>query len=264
MLRSLFVNNPESQFVIYLLYSHLTARERNDLERTVAAQGQRLVFIYIRPGIFEKAAVFRHFSAEMYYRLVAYHYLPDNVERVLYLDPDIIVLNPIDTFYYHPFRQACFIAAEHEYSAKVARTFNKVRLGIPKAKGYYNTGVLLMNVKKLKNGRSVESIIEFAMKHRHQLLLPDQDIFNALYWDSIIAMPWIYYNYDARYYDLSKLLPSAGPEADLDWIKKHTVFLHFCGKQKPWQSKYKGELGFLFRRYAELVDEPLPEGQIHD
>jgi len=32
----------------------------------------------------------------MYYRLLAFKFLPEELDRILYLDPDILVINPID------------------------------------------------------------------------------------------------------------------------------------------------------------------------
>ncbi|WP_010630434.1 glycosyltransferase family 8 protein [Sporolactobacillus vineae] len=251
MLRSLFINNPEAHFHIYLMHSELTRNQIEKLRLFVARQGQELSPIYVSPDLFGHAAVHRHFSSEMYYRLIACRYLPDSVDRILYLDPDIVVLNSVEKFYGRSFHHARYIAAEHGYSARMARTFNKIRLKTPAAKGYYNTGVLLINVRKLKSDQPFCPVIRFIESHRHQLLLPDQDVFNALYWDQVIPAAWPYYNYDARYYDLAKLLPNRKKASQLSWIETHTVFLHFCGKQKPWQKNYRGELGFLFRCYAE-------------
>lgn len=252
MLNSLFVNNPEEKFTVFMMHSKLTKEECSDVKAFVVHEHHRLVAVYVDPDIFHHAAVFRHFSSEMYYRLIAYRYLPETVDRVLYLDPDIIVLNSVANFYHRPFDNAFFIACEHEYSAKVAGPFNKIRLKIPKAKGYFNTGVLLMNIERLKKIDPMQETVSFIRKHRH-LLLPDQDIFNALYWDKIIPVPGVYYNYDARYYELSKLLPTNKSAASLQWIRTHTVFIHYCGKQKPWQKTYKGDLGVFFRRYAKGV-----------
>jgi lipopolysaccharide biosynthesis glycosyltransferase len=250
MLRSLFITNPEAHFHIYLMHSELTRDDLDRLHLFVARQGQKLTPIYVSPDLFDHAVVRRHFSSEMYYRLIACRYLPETVDRILYLDPDIIVLNSIRKFYSRSFYHARYIAAEHGYSARMARTFNKIRLKTPAAKGYFNTGVLLINVRELRSDQPFRQVVQFIENHRHQLLLPDQDTFNALYWDQVLPAAWPYYNYDARYYDLAKILPKRQKVSQLSWIETHTVFLHFCGKQKPWQKNYRGELGFLFRRYA--------------
>lgn len=254
MLKSLFMNNRGCTITVYMMYSKLNENEIKDIQEFVSGEGHRLVPVFIHPGLFDDALVYRHFSSEMYYRLIAFRYLPESVDRILYLDPDIINLNPVFDLYRKPFGNAFFMACEHAYSARMAGPFNKMRLKTPKAKGYFNTGVLMMNIKALRKSNSLKKIMQFTEKHKH-LLLPDQDIFNALYWDKIISIPGMYYNYDARYYNLTRIFPTNKDQANPKWIKAHTVFIHYCGGQKPWQPGYKGNLGFFFnfyaRRYAE-------------
>lgn len=253
MLKSLFINNPEEHFSIYMMHSEMAEKHLADINTFVMNEGHEFTSLYVDPMIFKEATVLKHFTSEMYYRLIAYLYLPDSVGRVLYLDPDVVCLNPVSRFYNKPFGDAFFIASEHEYSAWMARTFNKMRLKIPKAKGYFNTGVMLINVSRLKKSDPAERIFAYIEQYKHRLLLPDQDVFNAIYWNRIIPVCGAYYNYDARAYDLKKLLMINGDEADLNWIREHTVFIHYCGKQKPWHKTYKGDLGFFFHRYAEKL-----------
>jgi lipopolysaccharide biosynthesis glycosyltransferase len=54
-----------------------------------------------------------------------------------------------------------FIAAEHTHSTKVANLFNKLRLKTPNAKGYFNTGVMLMNLQLMRKEVRLEDIYQF-------------------------------------------------------------------------------------------------------
>ncbi|MFO7342907.1 glycosyltransferase family 8 protein [Caldibacillus debilis] len=251
MLNSLFLNNRQERFAIYLLYSNIKDEEIKDLLDFVEGKGQRLHPIAVDPKQFEDAPVFRHYTVEMYYRLAAHLYLPEEIDRILYLDPDIVVINPIKELYEMDFDGCLFIAAEHEHTTKVARPFNKLRLGTPNAKGYFNTGVLLMNLQEIRKNVDMQKIYRFIEENKLLLFLPDQDVLNALFWDKIKPVDAYRYNYDARYYELGKLLPKF--KYDLDWMKKNTVFIHFCGKEKPWQEKYKGELGKFYKEYERLL-----------
>jgi len=251
MLKSLFINNPQQSFTIYLLQSDLSDEDIKDLDTYIEDCGQRLVSIRINSDIFEGAPVFRHYSVEMYYRLAAHLFLPEELDRILYLDPDIIVLNPIYDFYHQDFCDCMYVAAEHEHSTKVVSSFNKLRLKTPNAKGYFNTGVLLMNLELIRKTVRLPDIYSFIEDNKLRLFLPDQDILNALYWDKILPADGFIYNYDARYYELSKRLPVKNNT--IEWIEKNTVFLHFCGKDKPWHDDYKGELGRFYKKYEELL-----------
>lgn len=251
MLKSLFINNPGEAFTIYLMQSDLTDEDLMNLDTYIKDCGHEFVPISIAPDMFEGAPVFRHYSIEMYYRLAAHKFLPETLDRILYLDPDIIVLNPISDFYHQDFKDCMFVAAEHEHSTKVVSSFNKFRLKTPLAKGYFNTGVLLMNLNLIRKNVHLPAIYSFIEENKYRLFLPDQDILNALYWDKILPADGFRYNYDARYYELSKLLPTK--KNSIEWIEKNTVFLHFCGKDKPWHEDYKGDLRMFYKKYERLV-----------
>jgi lipopolysaccharide biosynthesis glycosyltransferase len=250
LMNSLFRNN-NRPFTFYLLYSRIPEIEIELLKQFVERQGHQLVAIYVDPELFADAPVFRHYTAEMYYRLAAHQFLPSQLDRVLYLDPDIVAINPIDELYDMDFEGNMFIAAEHTHSTKVANLFNKLRLKTPNAKGYFNTGVMMMNLELMRKEVRLEDIYQFIRDNRFKLVLPDQDVLNGLYWDKIKPVDGYRYNYDARYYDMIQLLPN--PKHDLQWIQENTVFIHYCGKDKPWKENYKGELGLFYKRYSDVL-----------
>ncbi|MFC4183701.1 glycosyltransferase family 8 protein [Saccharococcus thermophilus] len=250
LMNSLFRNN-NRPFTFYLLYSRIPDIEIELLKQFVERQGHQLVPIYVDSELFADAPVFRHYTAEMYYRLAAHQFLPLHLDRVLYLDPDIVAINPIDELYDMDFEGNMFIAAEHTHSTKVTNLFNKLRLKTPNAKGYFNTGVMMMNLEMMRKEVRMEDIYQFIRENRFKLVLPDQDVLNGLYWDKIKPVDGYRYNYDARYYDMIQLLPN--PKHDLYWILENTIFIHYCGKDKPWKENYKGELGLFYKRYSDVL-----------
>ncbi|QXJ38010.1 General stress protein A [Parageobacillus caldoxylosilyticus] len=250
LMNSLFRNN-NRPFTFYLLYSRIPEIEIELLKQFVERQGHQLAPIFVDPDLFADAPVFRHYTAEMYYRLAAHQFLPPHLDRVLYLDPDIVAINPIDELYDMDFEGNMFIAAEHTHSTKVANLFNKLRLKTPNAKGYFNTGVMMMNLPLMRKEVRLEDIYQFIRDNRFKLVLPDQDVLNGLYWDKIKPVDGYRYNYDARYYDMIQLLPN--PKHDLHWIQENTVFIHYCGKDKPWKENYKGELGLFYKQYSNVL-----------
>ncbi|EHL75925.1 MULTISPECIES: glycosyltransferase family 8 protein [Bacillus] len=249
LLHSLFCNNKDESFSIYLLYSDIPDQDIKALEQYIISKGHRFTPIFVDSKWFQDAPVFRHYTSEMYYRLAAYQFLPEDVDRILYLDPDIVCINPITDFYWTDFENCLFVAAEHEHSAKMARAINKLRLRTPNAKGYFNTGVLLMNMASIRKEVNIEEIYQFIEKNKLKLVLPDQDVLNALYWDKIKPADSLKYNYDARYYELSKLIPKR--KHSIDWIRRNTVLIHYCGKDKPWHKQYKNELKCFYDQYKE-------------
>ena len=251
MLKSMFETNHADEFAIYLIYADISDNKLSSLKNLVADEGHKLIPIPIEPELFIQAPVLRHYTREMYFRLLAYQVLPDNLERILYLDPDIVVINPISEFYHTDFGGHCFVAAEHEITGKILRIFNNLRLGTLKARGYYNAGVLLMNLTQLRKEGRADRLLPFIKGKKIRLLLPDQDILNVLYWDSIKSVDSFHYNYDPRRFELLH----KGRKA-LEKIRQNTVFIHYCGGKKPWNKKYKRTLGCFYQKYACMLQTP--------
>jgi lipopolysaccharide biosynthesis glycosyltransferase len=249
MLKSLFLNNPEEKFFIYLLHSSLKAEELADLEQYVTDQGQELKIITINDDYFRNAPVILHYSKEMYYRLLAFKFLPPELDRILYLDPDILVINSIRELYNQDLKGYLYAAAYHDLLT--VKEINKLRLKPYEIEAYYNSGVLLMNLELQRQIIDEQAIFEFVAQNRVKLLLPDQDIINALYAKQIKTLDEKLYNYDARHYSYYKLISSG--LCDMDYVIRNTVILHFCGKKKPWLKGYSGKFHSLYKHYEKLA-----------
>ncbi len=250
MLKSLFYNNPQDNFTIYLMHSSISAPEIRDLEKYIYAHGHRLEVIFMEDEYFSDAPVLLHYTREMYYRLLAFKFLPPKLERILYLDPDILVLNPVRGLYATDLRDYLYAAAYHDKIT--VKEINKIRLGSYTMEQYYNSGVLLMNLELQRQQTDERAIYNFVKKNRIKLIMPDQDILNALYAENIKSLDEKLYNYDARYYHLYKMMSDGS--CDMDYVIRHTVILHFCGKKKPWQKTYSGKFHALYKHYEKMAE----------
>ena len=132
----------------------------------------------------------------MYYRLLASRLLPDTLDRVLYLDPDILVLNPLRPLWETDLEGNLFAAAAHTGKTELANSVNRMRLN--SGSDYYNSGVLLMDLAAARREIDPEEIFRYVAEHKKELLLPDQDLLNALYGRRILPLDDALWNYDAR------------------------------------------------------------------
>lgn len=251
MLYSLFVNNRQTRFDIYVIHSDLSDTVLDDLNSLSARFGSRVWPVVIENGLFSKAPVFKHYTKAMYYRLLAFELLPQNLDKILYLDPDILIINPIDKLYNTDISGFLFAAASHTMLTPLTRHINKIRLKTGEKQDYYNSGVLLMNLELLRSTVNAEEIFDYVEKHKNELLLPDQDILNGLFGERILPLDDSLYNYDAR--KSSTYYISSLGEKTLDWVMKNTVILHFCGKQKPWEKGYINRYAALYKHYQRMI-----------
>lgn len=252
MLGSLLLNNPGEHFEIYVIGDGLTEEDLTGLERLCGMRG-RIYPVNVPAALFAEAPVARYWTRAMYYRLLAAELLPRELERVLYLDPDILVINSIRPLYDTDLKENLMAAATHTgLLAGITDPVNRLRLENYEAEAYYNSGVLLMDLAAMRREVRPADIFNYAREHEDILLLPDQDILNGLYGGRILGVDDSLWNYDARRFD-RYLLVSQG-ERDMDWVMEHTAILHFCGKRKPWNRSYQGRFAALYKHYRRLLE----------
>ena len=249
MLTSLSVNNPGESFSLYLIHSGIPEEALSGVRQQCEAYGYLFSPIEVDDSLFRNAPVTRQYPKEMYYRLLAPVLLPGDLKRILYLDPDILIINPLRPLWETKLKGNIFAAAAHTGKTELANSVNKLRLGTEE--DYYNSGVLLMDLEAGRQEIEPQLLFDFVEQHRKELLLPDQDILNALYSERILPLDDVLWNYDAR--NFSNYLLRSGGICDLHWVMEHTAILHFCGKEKPWKPKYLHRFGILYLHYMQLT-----------
>lgn len=249
LLTSLHTSNPGERFTLYLMHSNLSAEALTEVEALCELYGIGLRPVAVGSGLFENAPVTKQYPQEMYYRLLTPQLLPGDVHRVLYLDPDTLVINPLRPLWETDLGGCIYAAASHKGKTELVAGINQVRLGTESK--YFNSGVLLIDLDAARREVVPEEIFAYVEHHGRELVLPDQDVLNALYGERTLELNDAVWNYDAR--NFNTYLLRSGGECDLDWVLSHTSILHFCGKSKPWQPGYLHRFGVLYKHYIQLT-----------
>ena len=249
LLASIMINDPAERFSVYLLQNSIAEKEIRIMERWCSGIGWEFHSIAVDGMLFSNAPVSRQYPKEMYYRLLAPHILPDSMKRIIYLDPDILVINPLRPLWDMDMSSCLFAAASHTGIAEIANGVNRIRLGTEH--DYYNSGVLLIDAERGRRDIIPDDIFSYVRKHQNELILPDQDVLNAVYGSRILPLDDAVWNYDARKYS-SYMLKSSGI-MDEKWVMENTAILHFCGKAKPWKKTYVYRFGSLYRHYMQIA-----------
>ena len=253
MLKSLVINNPDVIFEVYILHQSLTKEHLDYVYDLIGETNVNLNPILIKDDMINAFPTSKRYPKEMYFRLFCANYLPDKIDRILYLDPDIVTINPIDELYYMPFDDYMFMACTHV--SKQGQILNGIRLRTDRFTPYFNSGVILINLNRLRQFNNDHLIYEYIDKNRSRLLLPDQDVFTAIYGKKTKLIDSLKYNLGDRYITLYGLFTNKGEKITLDWIKKNTVVIHFYGRNKPWKPNYRGILKQFFNEYSNMIEK---------
>ncbi|KRM89519.1 glycosyltransferase family 8 protein [Liquorilactobacillus vini] len=251
LLFSIKLNTPDKEFHIFILQKKMHQQNKNEIQQFCNLLGIKCSWLMINKEKFHHAPKTKRYPETIYYRLLAQNYLPKEVEKIIYLDADILCINDLSKLFQLEIDDYLYAAASHSQLTNFTNVVNKVRLKMYEAEEYYNSGVLLINVPKARQEIKSNELEKFVEKNSATLLLPDQDILNSLYASKIYSIPDQIYNYDARKSLIYEMISSG--DWDLDWVIKHTVFLHFCGRDKPWKKDYRSKFALLYKHYAHLA-----------
>ncbi len=239
MLKSLSLVQDED-LDVYTIHRTLEEEDFAYIEENINCPRLKLHSIKIDEENLRTAKTTKRYNLEMYFRIFAAKYLPEDMDKILYLDPDLVVINPLNDLYNMDIEGYFFAAASHV--KKGLKTFNEIRLTTKLEGPYINSGVMLMNLKELREKQNYDEVFDYIEDKNNQLILPDQDVISGLYSEKIKEIDSYKYNMTERIYTIKKL----ADEMDLGWVRKNTHIIHYIGKNKPWKLDYTGKLNIFF------------------
>ncbi len=249
MLSSLLHANPKQKFRVWLLHTSVRNAAMEETRRILDGRGQ-LVMVSARDIGIDNVPTSGRYPREMYYRIFAARYLPKTLDRVLYLDPDIVVIGNLSELYHLPLDGYYFAAASHV--GRLLNSVNSARLDMARYSPYINSGVLLMNLELLRREQNFDQVFSYIDSHRHALLLPDQDVISSLYGEKILAIDPLRFNMTERLYAKALL---SGKGLTIDWLRSHTIIIHYCGRNKPWKETYHGSLDVFWKEATARLED---------
>lgn len=250
MLWSFSVADPEAEIDVYVLNSTLTDADFARLSGWLHDRRVVCHDIKIDRSVLADAPITDRYPQEIYYRIFAARYLPRDLDRVLYLDPDIVILRPLRELYNMPL-DGCYFAASTHVRNRMLTLFNRIRLGIRHREGkYINSGVMVINLALLRAEQDEKEVFDYIRRKKNVLLLPDQDVISAVYTERLAFFDPYIYNMTERM--LSPLPPK---KIDLDWVRGNSAVVHYLGRNKPWKPGYHGTLGVLYRDFHRAMTQ---------
>lgn len=236
MLRSVAKNHTSSQVCVYVLHSELSNENCAFLQDALlrGRADHRMVFLKIDPAKVEGMPYNRLWSPEMYYRLMLPDLLGERVDRILYLDIDMIVNKDITGFYNTDFEDCLLIAAKDmEFQSILSldepgsRTRNAFFKELAKnGMIYFCSGMLLMNLAKLKGQYSFEKYKEIFFRVSDKMILPDQDLLNYVHQGQVKYVDELQFG----------LFAQTAHKMGMGYreVSEQVSILHFTGRAKPW------------------------------
>lgn len=248
LLQSLLVNNQWCKDIrVYVLYADLKPEEIQRFSLVAEESGiAKAIFLEVSPDKFQDAPLhLKWITRETYYRLLAQEMLPESVERVLYLDVDMIVMGSLEEFYNQDFEGKLLVACKRHGPGWVDPK-RLEQLTLPKDTIYFNAGTLLYDLAGQRREIDPNILYEYPVLFYKQLKYGDQDVLNAVFYGLTKFADWRIYNcFDSN----------VSRQRDEECVLRRCKIFHYNGKGKPWTEMYWGRMAWLFWEYAELLPE---------
>lgn len=181
-------------------------------------------------------------SIATYYRLFITQLLPASVGKVLYLDCDLVVRGSLSELWETDMTGKA-LAAVH-YPDCPTMTKNCMRLGLnpsPKGggqeggSGYFNAGVLLMNLDFWRTHNLPQRYFDFIAEGKYPLRQRDQDVLNAVTGAETASLPWKYNVMGNELETIKEIVAGEQLEYVKSLEKVDPVIVHFSFRLKPWE-----------------------------
>jgi len=249
MLVSLFENNKKNKITVYLLSEGISDENNEILKEIVSSRGGDYNYILVDSELLVDLPMpdfseLSHISIATYYRLLIPILLPISVSKVIYLDCDIIVRKSIQELWGINIDDYAIGAV---YQMTEPMQVDTSRLSIPLSSGYFNAGVLLINVDYWREHNISFELMDFVKSHVDIIRYHDQDALNAVLYNKCLMLPckWNMLTMFFRKnvlelfdcYNMTLNNKYEDYKNELMNVLSDPPIIHFVSRRKPWEAK---------------------------
>ena len=225
-------HNTEEKVIFHVFTDGINQNDLDKLKKLTAYQNINIKIYYIDINVFKNLPTTLAWSYATYYRFIMGKVLHGMVDKVLYIDADILCIGQLAELKNIDMADNIVLAISEEGQ------FNVKRLGIQQGK-YFNAGVLYIDINKWNDAQIAEQAVRLLQENPEKYTYLDQDVLNILLDGKtcFIDRKWNYL------YDMRKMNSE---------LPKGVIFIHFIG-DKPWQRW--SEHHFMVNFYNEYAQK---------
>lgn len=233
LLQSIFETNGDKSFCFYILYNQMEKETISEVTEYIKSKNAAVEFIYVEKDRYRKFLAGTRLTVETYFRLDVQDLLPDHIERLLFLDSDMIVCGDLKELYHTEFDNKYIAACG--FSPRCERGSD------------FNAGMILFNMPKMRQDISFETYCKLADQLEGDYYF-DQGLLNHEFSESGTQYVWKEkYNFTCSFYRKYKEeIRNIFPKFTFDDV----VIMHFPGPGiRPWEMSISQE------EYRQMKEE---------
>lgn len=258
MMKSVSVNNAYEDITFHILIDESVNEEQKKQLKHVLSNRQHLIAFHLIEGnIFagfpQLGKVKKYITQATYYRLIIADLLPQDIHRVIYLDGDIIVRKSLKELWNMNLDGIAvgtvtdMAEDKHDYK----------RLGYDKKYGYFNAGVLLINLDYWRENNMKSVFFNLIANEPQRIVLHDQDVLNITLYNKKKDLSFIYnaqsgFFHHQEHTELGKKYNEYWPQLKQAIIDP--AIIHYTDKIKPWHIEDSHPYGYEFIKYYKQTE----------
>lgn len=225
----------------YIIYIQTTEACKKKCEQLLSFLEVRycnyeIIYLLVKEDLFIDNPISNpHVKMPTYYRLIIADQIPE-WDRCICLDSDILIMDDLSSIYDWKIEEN-YIAGVKSWEDQQKNEYNLMHMkqnGLSSMDSYIYMGVLLMNLKKIREDKLIR---QFIMHMSRGYKSDDQDVFNICCYGKISFLP-LRYNLLIRHYQ--EKYPEGKhiySESEIEDAWKNPAILHFPGRMiKPWEN----------------------------
>lgn len=234
---SLFESNKDiEQMDVYIISDHISTESLTKIMQLGELYGRKLI-ILDPPEMSSEIVVSYGLNISSYYRLMLASIIPENVDKILYLDVDVLIRGNLSELWNTDISEYLIAGVEDTIGR-----FGRESIGLKCQDIYVNAGVLLINLKKWRELNLAQSFLEYIEDMNWEVEFNDQGVINHVCTDRTkLVSPRYnflpsYQRYSRKQLGLIKRSQVPYSENDLKESKHDPVIVHFAGYpfSRPW------------------------------
>lgn len=230
------LENSQVFWNIYIIYTSLSQESREKLEILEKNYPAKLNFIQLEESLMERFKVGEgtHLDKIVFGRLYVPNILKDK-KKALYMDIDMIVKKPLEEIYETELGEFSIGAVpDGNWDQEQSRE----RLGLEKDHRYFNAGIMLMDLEKLRENKVFDKVIEYCLNPDRELKLNEQDALNIIFGNNYKELP-LKWNYTHCH-------------SEEENLKSEEIgLIHYTGSMKPWDCRSISPFKKEYWKYLE-------------
>ena len=254
---------------VYLVDGGLHEQSRQMLKETLAETRISVDFIPAEDVAVTDLGISHHISHTAYLRLFADRWLPSDVDKVIYLDSDLLVRESLTSLWDFdladqyclavpdiacPFINARLANSNFRKSSPYLASFQPVgnyrQFGLSSEAFYFNSGVMVLNIKRWRDEKLGHRLLECLRENKSHVWCWDQYALNTVLAGNGGRLP-MRWNLGSHAFEYPSI--DHAPVDRDEFLKMLTdpAIIHFTTEFKPWDYHCPHPWRSLFFEYLD-------------